>query len=65
MSIELVDSIQPSHPLPPASPFALNLSQHQGLFQWGNLMLANIKDDGNAEGSGRTTQARGQFITGQ
>ena len=23
-----------SHPLPPPSPFALNLSQHQGLFQY-------------------------------
>ena len=28
------DSIQPSHPLLPSSPLALNLSQHQGLFQW-------------------------------
>ena len=27
------DVIQPSHPPPPPSP-ALNLSQHQGLFQW-------------------------------
>ena len=27
------DAIQPSHPLLPSSP-ALNLSQHQGLFQW-------------------------------
>ena len=26
--------IQPSHPLLPPSPPALNLSQHQGLFQW-------------------------------
>ena len=26
------DAIQPSHPLPPLSPSALNLSQHQGLF---------------------------------
>ena len=26
--------IQPSHPLTPSSPSALNLSQHQGLFQW-------------------------------
>ena len=24
----------PSHPLSPPSPFAFNLSQHQGLFQW-------------------------------
>ena len=27
------DLIQPSHPLIPSSPFALSLSQHQGLFQ--------------------------------
>ena len=27
------DSIQPSHPLLPLSPFALNLSQQQGLVQ--------------------------------
>ena len=28
------DAIQPAHPLTPSSPSALNLSQHQGLFQW-------------------------------
>ena len=28
------DAIQPSHPLMSASPPALNLSQHQGLFKW-------------------------------
>ena len=28
------DTIQPSHPLSPTSSPALNLSQHQGLFQW-------------------------------
>ena len=28
------DVIQPSHPLSPPSLLALNLSQHQGLFQW-------------------------------
>ena len=28
------DDIQPSHPLSPASPPTLNLSQHQGLFYW-------------------------------
>jgi len=27
------DAVQPSHPLMPFSPSALNLSQHQGLFQ--------------------------------
>ena len=28
------DAIQPFYPLQSSSPFALNLSQHQGLFQW-------------------------------
>ena len=28
------DATQPSHHLSPPSPLALNLSQHQGLFQW-------------------------------
>ena len=28
------DAMQPSHTLSPSSPFAFNLSQHQGLFQW-------------------------------
>ena len=28
------DAIQPSHPLLPTSPPVLNLSQHQGFFQW-------------------------------
>ena len=28
------DAIQPSHLLPPLSPFSFNLPQHQGLFQW-------------------------------
>ena len=28
------DAIQPSHPLSSSSPAALNLSKHQGLFQW-------------------------------
>ena len=28
------DTIQPSHPLLPPLPFAFNLSQHRGLFQW-------------------------------
>ena len=28
------DAICPSNPLPPSSPLAFSLSQHQGLFQW-------------------------------
>ena len=30
----VADAIQPSHPLSSPSPPALNVSQHQGLFQW-------------------------------
>ena len=30
------NAIQPVHPLSPPSPFAIYLSQHQGLFQWVN-----------------------------
>ena len=29
----IIDAVQPSHPLMPSSHSALNLSQHQGLFQ--------------------------------
>ena len=31
---QVVDAIQPSHPLSSHSPSAFNLFQHQGLFQW-------------------------------
>ena len=33
---QVSDAIQPSHPLSSPSPSALNLSQHQSLFQWVN-----------------------------
>ena len=36
MSFESVMPFSPSHPLSSPSPPALNLSQHQGLFQWVN-----------------------------
>ena len=32
------DAIQPFHPLMPSFPSALNLSQHQGFFQWVSLL---------------------------
>ena len=38
------DVIQPSHPLPPPSPPAFNLSQHQGLFQWVTSLHQAAKD---------------------
>ena len=41
------DAVQPSHPLMPSSPSALNLSQHQGLFQW----VVSITDDQNTGAS--------------
>ena len=33
------DAIQPSHPLTPFSPSALNLSQAEGLFQWASVRI--------------------------
>ena len=46
------DAIQPSHPLMPSSPFALNLSQHQGLFQW---VSCSPSDDQNTGASASAT----------
>ena len=37
------DAIQPSHSLSPPSPPALNLSQHQGLFQWVGFLTALLR----------------------
>ena len=37
------DAIQPSHPLSSPSPPTLNLSQHQGLFQWVNLESIHMR----------------------
>ena len=40
------DAIQPSHPLSPLSPPALNLSQHQGHFQWDKSREENGTQNG-------------------
>ena len=37
------DAIQPSHSLLPSALFALNLSQHQGLFQWDSSLHQVVK----------------------
>ena len=37
------DAIQPSHPLSSPSPPAVNLSQHQGLFQWVSSSYQMVK----------------------
>ena len=47
------DAIQPSHPLLPPCPCALNLSQHQGLFQlvrWPNYWSFNISSSSEYSG---------------
>ena len=38
------DAIQPFRPLSPPSPPSLNLSQHQGLFQWDNFTSSGQYD---------------------
>ena len=48
------DAIQLSHPLSPSSPPALNLSQHQGLFQW--------VDSSHQEAKGLELQLQHQFF---
>ena len=40
------DAIQPSHPLSPSSPFAFNLSQHQGLFPVSELFASGGQSTG-------------------
>jgi len=40
---DLAATIQPSHPLSSPSPPALNLSQHQGLFQWASSLYQVAK----------------------
>ena len=37
------DAIQPSHPLSPPSPLALNLSQHQGVSSFSNESALHIR----------------------
>ena len=39
----ICDAIQPCHPLMPSFPSALDLSQHQGLFQWVGLVSEWVK----------------------
>ena len=52
------DAIQPFHPLSSPSPPALNLSQHQGLFQWVNSASGgrNIGVSASASGLPMNTQ---------
>ena len=45
------DAIQPSHPLSSPSPPALDLSQHQGLFQYAATNMANAETVSNSDTS--------------
>ena len=59
------DAIQPSHPLSLPSPFVLNLSQHQGLFQWVNFSLQYGQSIGvSASASVLPMNIQGQFPLG-
>ena len=46
------DAIQPSHPLSFPSPFAFNLSQHQGLFKWVKVLEFQFRVNPSNEYSG-------------
>jgi len=56
------DAIQPSHPLPPTSPPALNLFQYEGLFQWvGSLHQADQSIGASASASVLPMNIQGWF----
>ena len=59
------DATQLSHPLPPTSPPALNLSQHEGLFQWvGSLHQADQSIGASALASVLPMNIQGWFPLG-
>ena len=58
------DTISPSHPLPPTSPFALNLSQHQGLFQWVNTLSGGQSTRASGSASVLPLNIQGWFPLG-
>jgi len=55
------DAIQTSHPLLPPSPPALNLSQHQGLFQWANSVSGGQSIGLSASASVLPVNIQGRF----
>ena len=57
------DAIQPSYPLSPPSPAALNLPQHQGLFQW-VFILCSQSIGASASASIRPVNIQGWFPLG-
>ena len=55
------DAIQPSHPLTTSSPSVLNLSQHQGLFQWISCLHQMTNNGVSASASVLPTRIQGWF----
>ena len=55
------DAIQPSHPLSPPSPSALNLSQLQGLLQWN---ISSFTSGGQSTGASASTSVLPMNIQG-
>ena len=55
------DAIQPSHPLLPPSPSALNLSQLQGLLQWN---ISSFTSGGQSTGASASTSVLPMNIQG-
>ena len=58
------DAIQPSHPQPLPFPPALNLSQHQGLFQWVNSASGDQNDGASTSASAPLMNIQGWFPLG-
>ena len=57
------DAIQPSHPLSPPSPPALNLCQHQSLFQWVGCLHQVAKDcDTYVEKENKTWERKKEIL---
>ena len=59
------DAIQPSHPLSPPAPLALNLSQHQSLSQWVSYLyqMAKVLGDWDEDGKTYSLPGGGEFKT--
>ena len=57
------DAIQPSHPLSPSSSPALNLSQHQGHFQWVGSSHQVAKYCASASASVLPMEIQGWFLS--
>ena len=56
------DAIQPSHPLSSPSPSNLNLSQHQGLFQWVSSLHQEARVFGSKAPNSEKSDAKEEYV---